>query len=101
MGGDLILDEEAQVQPKHEKVQREVGEQKNICQESEGKQQAEDSKTCLYFHPLDTLYREKSKEESVAMTVKPESTVAPLMVRLEQLQHQQNRVVKEGGGGRS
>ncbi|XP_047162709.1 trihelix transcription factor DF1-like [Vigna umbellata] len=47
------------------------------------KRRPEDSKTCPYFHQLDALYREKSKVEGVA-AVKPESTVAPLMVRPEQ-----------------
>ena len=41
LGGDLILNEEARVHPKREKVQREVGEHKQVLQESEGKQQAE------------------------------------------------------------
>ncbi|KAG2380245.1 uncharacterized protein HKW66_Vig0170240 [Vigna angularis] len=39
--GDLILDEEARVQPKCEKVQREVGEHQQVLQGSEGKQQTE------------------------------------------------------------
>ncbi|KAK7391260.1 hypothetical protein VNO78_19673 [Psophocarpus tetragonolobus] len=46
------------------------------------KRRTEDSKTCPYFHQLDALYREKNKGESTA--VKPESTLAPLMVRPEQ-----------------
>jgi len=41
LGGDLILNEEARVQPKREKVQREVGEHQQVFQEGEGKQQAE------------------------------------------------------------
>ncbi|QCE08104.1 trihelix transcription factor GT-2-like [Vigna unguiculata] len=48
------------------------------------KRRPEDSKTCPYFHQLDALYREKGKVEGVAAAVKPESTVAPLMVRPEQ-----------------
>ncbi|CAJ1976950.1 unnamed protein product [Sphenostylis stenocarpa] len=48
------------------------------------KRRPEDSKTCPYFHQLDALYREKSKADSVAVGVKPDSAVAPLMVRPEQ-----------------
>ncbi|XP_061345121.1 trihelix transcription factor DF1-like [Gastrolobium bilobum] len=46
------------------------------------KKRPEDSKTCPYFHQLDALYREKNKFDNTV--VKPESMVAPLMVRPEQ-----------------
>lgn len=45
------------------------------------KQRPEDSKTCPYFHQLHVLYREKNKVEG---QMKPENTVAPLMVQPEQ-----------------
>ncbi|MED6199199.1 Trihelix transcription factor df1, partial [Stylosanthes scabra] len=46
------------------------------------KKRPEDSKTCPYFHQLDALYREKNKLDMAAP--KPQSMVAPLMVRPEQ-----------------
>ncbi|XP_030553759.1 trihelix transcription factor DF1-like [Rhodamnia argentea] len=50
------------------------------------KQRPEDSKTCPYFHQLDALYKEKSyKFEALAsQLLKPESSMAPLMVMPEQ-----------------
>ncbi|CAJ1953112.1 unnamed protein product [Sphenostylis stenocarpa] len=45
------------------------------------KKRPEDSKTCPYFHQLEALYKEKNKVEG---QMKPESTMAPLMVQPEQ-----------------
>ncbi|PQM39286.1 trihelix transcription factor GT-2-like [Prunus yedoensis var. nudiflora] len=47
------------------------------------KRRPEDSKTCPYFHQLDSLYRERNKFDHNNVNPKPENSV-PLMVRPEQ-----------------
>ena len=52
------------------------------------KQRREDSKTCPYFHELDALYKEKSKNQNnpfgTFQNMKPNEMMEPLMVQPEQ-----------------
>ncbi|KAK6115657.1 hypothetical protein DH2020_007926 [Rehmannia glutinosa] len=52
------------------------------------KKRPEDSKTCPYFHQLDALYKEKSKNDVVPFNpgypIHPENPMAPIMARPEQ-----------------